>query len=87
MRPVAEIMTRKVVTCTPQDKLVDVMERMTEGKLRHLPVIENGQLVGIVSIRDVVKSRLEGMRQEVKALHEYTAKLDNLLHQIQITHI
>jgi CBS domain-containing protein len=82
--PVAEVMTRKVVTCTPQDKLVDVMEKMMEGKLRHLPVIENGQLVGIVSIRDVVRLRLEQMGQEAQALHEHTAKL---LRQFQITHI
>ena len=69
--PVAEIMTRKVMTCSRQDKLVDLMQRMTEGKFRHLPVIEEGRLVGIVSIGDVVKSRLEQMEQESNALRDY----------------
>ena len=70
-RPVAEVMTRKVTTCSRNDKLVDLMQRMTEGKFRHFPVIEEGQLVGIVSIGDVVKSRLEELEQESKALNEY----------------
>jgi CBS domain-containing protein len=85
--PVAEVMTRKVTACSRQDKLVEVMERMTEGKLRHLPVIENEQLLGIVSIRDVVKSRRESMGQEANASREYIGKLDDLLRQIQIMHI
>ena len=69
--PVAEIMTRKVAFCNRQDKLVDLMQRMTDGKFRHLPVIEAGQLVGIVSIGDVVKSRLEELQQESDTLREY----------------
>ena len=69
--PVAEIMTRKVTTCSRNDKLVDLMRRMTEGKFRHFPVIEEGRLVGIVSIGDVVKSRLEELEQESNALREY----------------
>ena len=69
--PVAEIMTRKVMTCTRQEKLADLMQRMTEGKFRHLPVIEEGRVVGIVSIGDVVKSRLEELEQESKELREY----------------
>jgi CBS domain-containing protein len=68
---VAEIMTRKVLTCSRQDKLVDLMQRMTEGKFRHFPVVEDGRLVGIVSIGDVVKSRLEQMEEESNALREY----------------
>ena len=47
------------------------MRRMTEGKFRHFPVIEEGQLVGIVSIGDVVKSRLEELEQESSALNDY----------------
>jgi CBS domain-containing protein len=66
--PVAEVMTRKVMTCSRQDKLVDLMQRMTEGKFRHFPVIEQRRLVGIVSIGDVVKSRLDEMELESKAL-------------------
>jgi len=69
--PVAEVMTRKVMSCSRQDKLVDLMQRMTEGKFRHFPVIEDGKLIGIVSIGDVVKSRLEQMEQESNALREY----------------
>jgi len=69
--PVAEIMTRKVVFCSRHDKLVDLMQRMTDGKFRHLPVIEDGRLIGIVSIGDVVKSRLEELEQESDTLREY----------------
>ena len=69
--PVAEIMTRKVVFCSRHDKLVDLMQRMTEGKFRHLPVIEDGRLIGIVSIGDVVESRLEELEQGSATLREY----------------
>ena len=69
--PVAEIMTRKVVFCSRHDKLVDLMQRMTDGKFRHLPVIEDGRLIGIVSIGDVVESRLEELEQESDTLREY----------------
>ena len=69
--PVAEIMTGKVVFCNRQDKLVDLMRRMADGKFRHLPVIEDGGLIGIVSIGDVVKSRLEEIEQESDTLHEH----------------
>jgi CBS domain-containing protein len=85
--PVAEIMTCQIMTCTPQNELVDVMERMIEGRLRHLPVIEDGQLVGIISVRDVVRSRLEEKEQEVTALRERVEKVENLLRQIQISRI
>jgi CBS domain-containing protein len=68
---VAELMTRKVITCSRHDKLVDLMQRMTEGKFRHFPVVEDGRLIGIVSIGDVVKSRLEQMEQESNALRDY----------------
>ena len=69
--PVAEIMTRKVVFCSRHDKLVDLMQRMTEGKFRHLPVVEDGRLIGIVSIGDVVESRLEELEQGSATLREY----------------
>jgi CBS domain-containing protein len=69
--PVAEIMTRKVMTCTQQDKLVDIMQRMTEGKFRHLPVVEQGRLIGIISIGDVVKARIEQIERESHELREY----------------
>jgi signal-transduction protein with cAMP-binding, CBS, and nucleotidyltransferase domain len=50
-----------------------MMARMTEGKLRHLPVVEEGRLIGVVSIRDVVKSRLREMEQDSTALREYAS--------------
>ncbi|RAI44966.1 CBS domain-containing protein [Rhodoplanes roseus] len=69
--PVSEIMTRKVVTCGQQDTIGELMQQMTEGKFRHVPVVEQDRLVGIVSIGDVVKSRLEQMEQESDALRDY----------------
>ncbi|MDC7785921.1 CBS domain-containing protein [Rhodoplanes sp. TEM] len=69
--PVSEIMTRKVVTCGQQDTIGELMQQMTEGKFRHVPVVEQDRLVGIVSIGDVVKSRLEQMEQESNALRDY----------------
>jgi CBS domain-containing protein len=67
----ADVMTRKVMTCSPADTISSVMERMTQGKFRHLPVVEQGRLVGIVSIGDVVKRRLEQMEREQSALRDY----------------
>jgi CBS domain-containing protein len=69
--PLSEVMTRKVMTCHPADTISSMMERMTEGKFRHLPVVDQGRLVGIVSIGDIVKYRLEEMEREQSALREY----------------
>jgi CBS domain-containing protein len=69
--PVAETMTRKVTTCTQADTIVEIMEQMTSGKFRHVPVVERGRLVGIVSIGDVVKARLEELEHEQDALRDY----------------
>ncbi len=69
--PLAQSMTRKVVTCSQSDTVGALMERMTTGKFRHLPVIEQDQLVGIVSIGDVVKQRLHEMEHEAAALRDY----------------
>jgi CBS domain-containing protein len=68
---VDSVMTRKVVTCAEADTVAAIMERMTAGKFRHLPVVENGRLAGIISIGDVVKSRLEEIEKESEALKEY----------------
>ena len=68
---VAQVMTRKVATCTLEETLHSIMERMTAGKFRHLPVIEQGKLVGIISIGDVVKHRIVEMEQESDALKTY----------------
>jgi CBS domain-containing protein len=68
---VDSVMTRKVVTCAEADTVAAIMERMTAGKFRHLPVVEDGRLAGIISIGDVVKSRLEEIEKESEALKEY----------------
>ena len=68
---VAEVMTLNVVTCGLADTVVDVMEQMTDGKFRHLPVVEQGRLAGIVSIGDVVKWRLHEMKRESGVMHDY----------------
>ena len=69
--PVGKVMTRQVETCEESDTVYEIMERMTTGKFRHLPVTEHGRLVGIVSIGDVVKYRLGEMTFESNALREY----------------
>ncbi len=66
-------MTADVVTCTSGMLVVEVMEVMTRGKFRHLPVVEGGRLAGIVSIGDVVKHRLAEIESEQRALREYIA--------------
>jgi CBS domain-containing protein len=68
---VAEVMTRKVVTCSERDTVAELMERMTEGKFRHVPVVEQNRLAGIVSIGDVVRLRVEEMEHDAAALQEY----------------
>ena len=70
---VADHMTRDVTTCAPSTSIDEVMSLMTEGKFRHLPVIEDGRLGGIVSIGDVVKHRLADVEAEHQALREYIA--------------
>ena len=70
-RAVAEVMTRKVVTCSERDTVAELMERMTQGKFRHVPVVEQNRLVGIVSIGDVVKWRLHEMKRESGAMRDY----------------
>ncbi len=69
--PLTEVMTRKVATCTQSDTISSIMSRMTEGKFRHVPVVEQGRLVGIVSIGDVVKHRLQEMESEQAAMRDY----------------
>jgi CBS domain-containing protein len=68
---IAQVMTRKVSTCSECDTVSDVMEQMTAGKFRHVPVIDREQLVGIISIGDVVKHRLGEMERESEALRDY----------------
>jgi CBS domain-containing protein len=68
---IAARMTREVITCGPHDTMAELMGRMTAGRFRHLPVVENGRLVGIISIGDVVKHRLAEMERESSALRDY----------------
>jgi CBS domain-containing protein len=68
---VGQVMTRKVATCTCDESINSIMERMTSGKFRHVPVVEGGQLGGIISIGDVVKYRIGQMEQESAALRDY----------------
>jgi CBS domain-containing protein len=67
----SQVMTRKVETCGEAETIASIMERMTAGKFRHVPVVDQDRLVGIVSIGDVVKHRLMEMERESVALHDY----------------
>lgn len=70
---VATVMTRKVLTCNEAETVSVIMERMTTGKFRHLPVVDQGKLVGVISIGDVVKWRVHEIEDETNALREYIA--------------
>lgn len=72
-RKVADAMTRDVVTCSIQADIDHLMRLMTDGKFRHVPVVENAALVGIVSIGDVVNRRLSDIEAEQRALKDYIA--------------
>ena len=74
--PVSRSMTRKVSTCTESDTIASLMERMTEGKFRHLPVVDQGRLVGIISIGDVVKHRLQEMERDSAAMRDISLRPD-----------
>ena len=71
--PVSNHMTPKVTTVTRDDTIDHVMQTMTEGRFRHLPVVEDGRLIGIVSIGDVVKRHVSAIDSERQALREYIA--------------
>ena len=70
-RRVAELMSRDVTTCPPDAAVDDVMATMTNHRIRHLPVVDEGRLVGIVSIGDVVKHRMDELEIETESLQEY----------------
>jgi CBS domain-containing protein len=69
--PVSAVMTRKVVSCKPADTVAAIMEMMTLGKFRHLPVLEGEKVVGLISIGDVVKWRVGEYEMEQEALRDY----------------
>lgn len=70
-KAVAQLMTRDVITCAPSDTLDAVATLMTERRIRHLPVMENGALVGVVSIGDVVSSRMRELQKDRDQLEQY----------------
>jgi CBS domain-containing protein len=72
-RTVADLMTTEVYTCGPDATAEDLMGLMTEHRIRHIPVLADGKLAGIVSIGDVVKHRLGELETETQALHDYIA--------------
>ncbi len=69
--PVGQVMTRNVTTCGEDDSIADIMERMTDGKFRHVPVLKNNKLVGVISIGDVVKQRVEEVERDADAMRDY----------------
>lgn len=69
--PVSDAMTRKVVSCRQSDTVSAIMEMMTLGKFRHLPVVEDGKVVGLISIGDIVKRRVQEYEKEQEALRDY----------------
>jgi CBS domain-containing protein len=69
--PVSAVMTRKVVSCKQSDTVSAIMEMMTSGKFRHLPVVEDGRVVGLISIGDIVKWRVREYEAEQEALRDY----------------
>jgi CBS domain-containing protein len=72
--PVSDIMTTQVVTCAPSEGVDNLAEIMTARRIRHMPVVEDGRLVGIVSIGDVVKSRIEQLESDREQLESYIAQ-------------
>ena len=70
---VAEMMTRSVVTCDPADSVEQLMAEMTNRRIRHFPVVQEGRLCGIVSIGDVVKNRLDEVEYEARSMRSFIA--------------
>ena len=69
--PVGQVMTRNVMTCGENDSIAELMERMTAGKFRHLPVLKADQLVGVISIGDIVKMRVQEIETDAAAMRDY----------------
>jgi len=72
-RPASAWMTTEVVSCRPDSTVEELMSTMTQRRIRHVPVVVDGNLVGLVSIGDVVKDRISGLEQEKQVLHDYIA--------------
>lgn len=76
---VSELMTRTVITCAPQDDIGHVASTMLSRNIRHIPVVDGGRLVGMVSIRDVLKSRLDDLQQQSAQLRTLVSQVDRVL--------
>lgn len=74
-KPVSAFMTHKVVTCRESDTVNQLMDSMTQGRFRHLPVVENGKLTGVMSIGDVVKYRIAEAEFEAEEMKRYIASV------------
>jgi CBS domain-containing protein len=72
-KKVGELMTSPVTTCSSKDPVAAIEGMMTQNRFRHVPVVDDGQLVGMISIGDVVKNRIEEAQAEVDALRRYIA--------------
>lgn len=70
---VEELMTSKLIHCSPQDTVLETMAMMTDRNIRHLPVFDNDELVGFISIRDLVKWRIMEVQSEAEAMRAYIA--------------
>ena len=70
---VAQVMTRPVVTCDPAESVGELMAEMTNRRIRHLPVVQDGRICGIVSIGDLVKNRLDEIEYEASSLRSFIA--------------
>ncbi len=70
-KPVREVMTGALITCACDDTVDELLDRMTDRRIRHLPVMEEGELRGILSIGDVVKHRIREVKEEAEALRSY----------------
>lgn len=72
-QPATKLMTSDVMTCKPEDSTDAIMRTMTDGRFRHMPVMKDGALCGIISIGDVVKGRIDDLENEASAMREYIA--------------
>lgn len=72
-RPAADLMTRELITGQPTDTVADMMAVMTERRIRHIPILDNGGIVGVISIGDVVKARIDDAELEVESLRGFVA--------------
>jgi CBS domain-containing protein len=76
MLPVSALMTKTVITCSPGDKISDVASTMVARNIRHLPVLEEDRLVGMISIRDVLHFRVDDLQRQTSLLRAFASEID-----------